>query len=61
MHRVLTHLPGTPYLASPTWHALPGTPLQGGAADLMTLAMLKLRNSKWLNDNGFTLLLQVKK
>jgi DNA polymerase-1 len=35
------------------------TPIQGGAADLMTLAMLKLRNSKWLNDNGFTLLLQV--
>ena len=27
----------------------------------MTLAMLKLRNSKWLNDNGFTLLLQVRK
>ena len=36
-------------------------PIQGGAADLMTLAMLKLRNSKWLNDNGFTLLLQVRK
>jgi len=35
------------------------TPIQGGAADLMTLAMLKLRNSKWLNDNGFTLLLQI--
>merc|ERR1719223_723864 len=31
----------------------------GGAADLMTLAMLKLRRSKWLRDNGFTLLLQI--
>ena len=36
-------------------------PIQGGAADLMTLAMLKLRNSKWLNDNAFTLLLQARK
>ena len=32
---------------------------QGGAADLMTLAMLKLRASPWLRDNGFTLLLQI--
>ena len=35
------------------------TPIQGGAADLMTLAMLKLRESEWLRENGFTLLLQI--
>jgi len=35
------------------------TPIQGGAADVMTLAMLKLRHSQRLQDLGFTLLLQV--
>ena len=35
------------------------TPIQGGAADIMTLAMLKLRSSEWLKEHGFTLLLQV--
>ena len=35
------------------------TPIQGGAADIMTLAMLKLKRSKVLKQLGFRLLLQI--
>ena len=35
------------------------TPIQGGAADIMTLAMLKLRRSARLKELGYKLLLQI--
>uniref|UniRef100_A0A7S4EZM0 DNA-directed DNA polymerase family A palm domain-containing protein n=1 Tax=Chrysotila carterae TaxID=13221 RepID=A0A7S4EZM0_CHRCT len=35
------------------------TPIQGGAADIMTLAMLKLKKSEKLKELGYTLILQV--
>ena len=35
------------------------TPIQGGAADIMTLAMLKLKRSRVLEELGYTLLLQI--
>jgi len=35
------------------------TPIQGGAADIMTLAMLKIKRSSRLRELGYTLLLQI--
>ena len=35
------------------------TPIQGGAADIMTLAMLKLQRSERLKELGYKLLLQI--
>jgi DNA polymerase-1 len=35
------------------------TPIQGGAADVMTLAMLKLRRSEKLKQLGYRMLLQI--
>ena len=35
------------------------TPIQGGAADIMTLAMIKLQRSEKLREMGFRNLLQV--
>jgi len=35
------------------------TPIQGGAADIMTLAMIKLQRSEKLKEMGFRMLLQV--
>eukprot|EP00967_Tisochrysis_lutea_P070827 scaffold93659_cov30-Tisochrysis_lutea.AAC.1 len=36
------------------------TPIQGGAADIMTLAMIKLHKSEKLREMGFKMLLQVR-
>ena len=36
------------------------TPIQGGAADIMTLAMLKLRRSRRLKELGYRMLLQAR-
>ena len=35
------------------------TPIQGGAADIMTLAMLKIANTPRLKELGYRLLLQI--
>jgi len=35
------------------------TPIQGGAADIMTLAMIKLQRSEKLKEMGFRMLLLV--
>jgi len=56
-------LPGitarSPAQRSHSERAAINTPIQGGAADIMTLAMLKLRDSQVLKELGFRLLLQV--
>ena len=55
-------LPGiggrTPALRAHAERAAINTPIQGGAADVMTLAMLKLDRSEKLKELGFKMLLQ---
>ena len=55
-------LPGiggrTPALRAHAERAAINTPIQGGAADVMTLAMLKLDRSEKLKQLGFKMLLQ---
>merc|ERR1711869_39405 len=49
----------TPALRAHAERAAINTPIQGGAADVMTLAMLKLDRSEKLKQLGFKMLLQV--
>ena len=52
--------PGTPAnIVNHLERASINTPIQGGAADVMTLAMLKLRRSEVLKELGYRLLLQI--
>ena len=51
--------PAGPVVVAHLERASINTPIQGGAADVMTLAMLKLRRSQTLKDLGYRLLLQI--
>ena len=50
---------GRPAVRGHMERAAINTPIQGGAADIMTLAMLKLDRSELLREMGFKMLLQV--
>merc|ERR1719375_2377975 len=50
---------GTRAVVSHMERASINTPIQGGAADVMTLAMLKIARSQKLKELGYTLLLQI--
>jgi len=58
-YRKLDGINGPPAVRGHLERAAINTPIQGGAADIMTLAMLKLRRSKRLKELGYRMLLQI--
>ncbi|KAL1510633.1 hypothetical protein AB1Y20_006934 [Prymnesium parvum] len=58
-YRKLNGINGPPQIRGHLERAAINTPIQGGAADIMTLAMLKLRRSPKLKQLGYRLLLQI--
>jgi len=58
-YRRLPGISGPPMQAAHNERASINTPIQGGAADVMTLAMLKLKRSEELARLGYKLLLQI--
>lgn len=58
-YRKLQGIRGPPRIRSHLERAAINTPIQGGAADIMTLAMLKLSRSSKLKELGYRMLLQI--
>ena len=58
-YRKLPDIGGTRAQSAHSERAAINTPIQGGAADVMTLAMLKLKRSPVLKELGYTLILQI--
>ena len=58
-YRLLPGINGSPAMRAHSERAAINTPIQGGAADIMTLAMLKIANTPRLKELGYRLLLQI--